>query len=463
MKLVHRPLAIAIVCGALVPLGSLAQDRTAPGATDTPVNPGSSSGAATNALPGSVDPQRDSGARNERDSTRAMRDSERSVRDSDRSTRNADRTTRDRDSVRGDLDRDSTRAERDRDYPRGERDRDTGRYERDRDTMRDYRDDRDTPRSERDRDTSRYDRERDYPRGERDRDYPRYERDSARGERTYPRYDDGRDTLRAERDRDAMRGDTRGDMDRGYTRGDRDSDVVRGDRRRSNRDDRSEASDGAVVRSQADRGDVRDTRVAMRTDDVTGDADAQQRARRRGSSNNWSQEFLYGEPTGDSWLPVTTEGYVQGAIGQSKFDANCLSGFACDETDTAFKLSTGGTYRQGIGLELSYVNLGKATASGGALRAQGLDFSVVGNLPITETMTVFAKLGTIYGWTKADASIPTAPSGDERGFGLSYGAGAAFDVSPRWAVVGEWNQYRFDFPGADNDVRLLSAGLRYKF
>ncbi len=164
-----------------------------------------------------------------------------------------------------------------------------------------------------------------------------------------------------------------------------------------------------------------------------------------------------------SWIPMTTEGYVTGNIGQSSFDTNCTGPYACDDTGIGFKVTAGGMYRKGIGFEVSFLNLGKAEASGGSMRAQGLDFSVVGNLPINDVLSAFAKVGVTYGWTKVTAATPGTATGDDRGFGISYGVGVAFNVSRRWDVIGEWDHYRFDFAGPDNDVNLLSAGLRYKF
>ena len=168
-------------------------------------------------------------------------------------------------------------------------------------------------------------------------------------------------------------------------------------------------------------------------------------------------------PRDYSWIPMTTEGYVAGNVGQSSFDTNCTGPHACDDTGIGFKLTAGGMYRKGIGIEASFLNLGKAEASGGAMRAQGIDLSVVGSVPITNVLSAFAKIGVTYGWTKLTSAAPGAATGDERGFGLSYGAGLAFNVARRWDVIGEWDHYRFAFAGADNDVNLLSAGLRYKF
>lgn len=166
---------------------------------------------------------------------------------------------------------------------------------------------------------------------------------------------------------------------------------------------------------------------------------------------------------GRSFVPFTNSGYVGGNIGRTDFDADCRAGFGCDQRDLGFKLYTGGQLWRFIGLELGYVNVGKGEASGGSIKAQGVNLSVLANLPVSDRFNIFGKVGSTYGWTKTSAAAPGVATGSDRGFGISYGAGVGFDLARNWQLRGEWDRYRFDFKSGGRDVDMFSIGVAYKF
>jgi OmpA-OmpF porin, OOP family len=168
-----------------------------------------------------------------------------------------------------------------------------------------------------------------------------------------------------------------------------------------------------------------------------------------------------GEPT-RSWLPLTSYGYVGLNGGVTDFDTTCVPGFECDKSNVGFKAYAGGQLWRFIGLELGYVNVGKVEVGGGSGKAQGANLSLLANLPIGP-INAFAKVGTTYGFTKTTTGVAGAPSGRDRGFGMSYGAGVGYDLARNWQVRAEWDRYRFDFKGNDNDVDMFSLGAVYKF
>jgi len=163
-----------------------------------------------------------------------------------------------------------------------------------------------------------------------------------------------------------------------------------------------------------------------------------------------------------SLLPYTTRGYVGVNLGESKFDGSCLAGFSCEKNDFAWKAYTGGHINEMLAVELGYVNFGKVNRSGGSTEAHGVNLSLVGTLPIGEMANLFAKVGTTYNRTEK-SGVAGAPSGKEDGFGLSYGLGVGFNVTPQVQIVGEWERHRLDFVDQRNDVDLVSVGLRYRF
>lgn len=164
-----------------------------------------------------------------------------------------------------------------------------------------------------------------------------------------------------------------------------------------------------------------------------------------------------------SWIPFTTHGYVGASVGEAKFDIDCASGFSCDRKDTGFKIFSGGKFRDVIGLELSYLDMGEAERAGGTTRARGVNLSVIGNLPLHDRFSIFGRLGSTYGWTKTDSSTTSISSGKERGFGLAYGAGVNFDLATNWALRAEWERHRFEFANEDSDIDLYTIGFNYKF
>jgi OmpA-OmpF porin, OOP family len=165
-----------------------------------------------------------------------------------------------------------------------------------------------------------------------------------------------------------------------------------------------------------------------------------------------------------SLIPLTSYGYVGLNLGQSVYDLNCSPGFSCDDKpDVAGKLYTGGKLNRMFGLELAYVNLGKADANGGSTEAQLANLSVVGTVPIGERFNLNGRVGAFYGWTDIDSTAPGAATGEENDLGWSYGLGVQYDLNRNWAVVGDWDHYRVDFADRADDVQLWSVGVLYKF
>ena len=77
--------------------------------------------------------------------------------------------------------------------------------------------------------------------------------------------------------------------------------------------------------------------------------------------------------------------------------------------------------------------------------------------------TAFGKIGTTYGWTDTSSNRPGISTGSEKGFGLSYGLGIGYRLTPQFEVVGEYERHNFDFAPGDQTLDLLSVGLRYQY
>jgi len=158
-------------------------------------------------------------------------------------------------------------------------------------------------------------------------------------------------------------------------------------------------------------------------------------------------------------------GYVGLNVGTSDYSlGNGFGPFASDDTDTVYNLYTGTFFTPNFGLELGYTDFGKIERAGGRTKAQGINLSLVGRAPITQSFNVFGKLGTTYGRTEVSSAGFGVAAGKETGFGLSYGIGAEYSFNPQLSAVLQYDEHKLKFAGGDKDrVNATTVGLRYRF
>ena len=166
-----------------------------------------------------------------------------------------------------------------------------------------------------------------------------------------------------------------------------------------------------------------------------------------------------------SVLPFTQSGYIGLSGGRSQYDlATGPAGLAYDDTDTAWKLSAGGYFHRNVGVEVSYLDFGRAYRLDGRTKAQGINLSLVGRAPIGERLELFAKAGTTYSRTSTSAQpVYGLRAGKNSGMGLSYGVGASWGFTPNIAAVLEWERHRLRFADDTAPADMATVGVRYKF
>ena len=166
-----------------------------------------------------------------------------------------------------------------------------------------------------------------------------------------------------------------------------------------------------------------------------------------------------------SWLPYTTSGYVGLAIGTGDIDSSCAAGTKCEDPDGAVHIFTGGMFNPNFGLQLGYFRLNDADRNGGKTKISGVNLVLTGVAPLTNTFSLVGRVGGTYGWTDVSAApgVVTA-TGDETGFGASYGVGVAWDFNRNWSVTLDWDRHHLKFPGDDKkNTDIATIGFKYRF
>lgn len=153
-------------------------------------------------------------------------------------------------------------------------------------------------------------------------------------------------------------------------------------------------------------------------------------------------------------------------LGRSDYQVGCgnlLLG--CDDEDRYVHLYGRSMVNDYWGAELGLVDMGSIDRGGGSTKAQGINLSLVGRAPLGNRFSLYGKLGTTYGRTRTSASpLSGLAEGTEHGFGLAYGAGVSYDITPRLSAVLEWDSHDLRFAGGGRDpVRATSLGLQYRY
>lgn len=159
-------------------------------------------------------------------------------------------------------------------------------------------------------------------------------------------------------------------------------------------------------------------------------------------------------------------GYIGFNAGKSDFSVGGGNGlFSSESKDTAYNIYGGSYFNPNFGLEAGFTDFGKIKRGGGTTKANGINLSLVGKLPLSQSFNLLGKVGTTYGRTDVSSSpVSGIPRGKESGFGLSYGIGAEYLFTPTLSGVLQYDEHNMKFAGTDKEsVGAATVGLRYRF
>jgi len=170
---------------------------------------------------------------------------------------------------------------------------------------------------------------------------------------------------------------------------------------------------------------------------------------------------------GDAAPTRAGHSFIDVAVGRATYNTACgnVTGLSCSRTTTSYSVTAGNMITRNLGVELTYLDLGRANRAGGSVSAHGLNIAAVGRMPLGDSLALEAKAGTTYGVTHVNtAAVSGVASGRARGFGLGYGVALNANIAGGLHGALGWEQHELRFAGqGKSNVRAVTLGLGYTF
>lgn len=123
---------------------------------------------------------------------------------------------------------------------------------------------------------------------------------------------------------------------------------------------------------------------------------------------------------------------------------------------TAYDVYAGAMWNKHFGLEIGLADFGRMQRGANTVEAYGFSAKAVGVMPLSQSFSAFAKLGTLYSRTHVnDVS--------DDGWGSTYGVGLNFDINPQLVALAEWHRTNVQLAGSRERINTTSLGLKYRF
>lgn len=159
--------------------------------------------------------------------------------------------------------------------------------------------------------------------------------------------------------------------------------------------------------------------------------------------------------------------YVGGSIGSANYsDEGCVGD--CDKTDIGGKIFGGWMFTPNFGAEIGYGSFGKAkvgiTGIGNAeLKSSGFHGFLTAQYPI-DNWALFGKIG--FAWLDNEVTVSTpvgSASDSDSSTEFAWGLGVTYMFNKQFGIRGEYENYKYDFFGASDNISFWSLGVQFKF
>jgi opacity protein-like surface antigen len=161
-----------------------------------------------------------------------------------------------------------------------------------------------------------------------------------------------------------------------------------------------------------------------------------------------------------------SSGYIDLGVGKSDYSLGNGQGiFDSNQGDTSYSLRGGAYFSNNWGVEFGYTDFGSVDRAGGRTKADGINLSLIGKMPLSPVFNLLGKVGTTYSRTEVSSNpVSGIVAGSNNGFGLSYGIGVEYGFTPRMSVALQYESSDMKFAGDRNDrVGNTTVSARYSY
>ena len=160
--------------------------------------------------------------------------------------------------------------------------------------------------------------------------------------------------------------------------------------------------------------------------------------------------------------------YIGVNVGQSDFSRvnNGTGLFSTDRNTTDYSIYAGNYFNNSnLGLELGYTDFGSISRAGGRTKADGINLSLIGRMPMSGAFNLLGKVGALYGRTDVSSAAGSGiTASSETGFDWTYGLGLEYAFNPKWSGVLQYDENFLKFSNTGRDrITAVSLGIRHRF
>ena len=192
--------------------------------------------------------------------------------------------------------------------------------------------------------------------------------------------------------------------------------------------------------------------------------------------------FVNPDWANSAWYVGGSAGATQATVDRARIESALRSNrsgvvdYQYDHNDKGYKVFLGKQLNRYLAIEAGYFDVGQfgfdAVTTDGRLSGtssyRGVNLDLVGQVPMTERLSLLGRVGAAYTKTRTDFSgnrlnAVTGPHATQKKAGLKAGLGLEYKLSEALAVRTEYERYRVnDAVGNRGDVDALTFGLVYK-